>query len=149
MSFGGSEVTAQSVYWTDTGSSKVQRLDLDAGAGAGIEDLLTVGQVFAPIDIVLDQASGEMYWTEGTPADFPIQRANLDGTNVELLVTGLVSPSGIALDVAAGKIYWTDIGTAKIQRANLDGSGVEDLLTLGVVFAPVDIALDIARNKIY
>ena len=43
MSFGASEVTAQSVYWTDIGSSKVQRLDLHAGAG--VEDLLTVGQV--------------------------------------------------------------------------------------------------------
>ena len=90
-----------------------------------------------------------MYWTEASPADFMIQRANLDGTNIELLVTGLVSPSGIALDVAAGKMYWTDIGTGKIQRANLDGSVVEDLLTIGAVFTPVDIALDVTGNKIY
>jgi len=147
MSFGAPEVTAQTIYWTDVGTSKVQRLDLNAGVG--VEDLLTVGQVFAPVDIVLDEGSGKMYWTEGTPADFQIQRANLDGTNIELLVTHLVSPSGIALAVAAGKLYWTDIGTGKIQRANLDGSGVEDLLTMGVVFTPVAIALDLTENKIY
>ena len=69
-----------------------------------------------------------MYWTDwGTDK---IQRANLDGSNIEDLVTqGLSSPSGIALDVEGGKMYWTDWGTAKIQRANLDGSNVEDLVT--------------------
>ena len=62
-----------------------------------------------------------------------IQRANLDGSNVEDLVTqGLSSPRGIALDVEGGKMYWTDSGTDKIQRANLDGSNIEDLVTQGL-----------------
>jgi len=139
--------SAQTIYWTDIGSSKIQRLELNSGVGA--EDLLTMGQVFSPVDIVLDQTGGKMYWTERSPADFMIQRANLDGTNVELLITGLVSPSGITLDPSGGKMYWTDIGTGKIQRANLDGSSVEELLTIGTVFTPVDIALDVPGNKIY
>ena len=43
-----------------------------------------------------------------------IQRANLDGSNIEDLVTqGVKSPDGIALDVAGGKMYWTDDGTEK------------------------------------
>ena len=56
-----------------------------------------------------------------------IQRANLDGSQVEDLVTGLSGPLGIALDVQGGRIYWTENWTDKIQRANLDGSHVEDL----------------------
>ena len=139
--------SAQTVYWTDIGSNKIQRIAL--ATGVGVEDLLTLGQVFTPVDIVLDQTGGKMYWTESTLADFMIQRANLDGSGLELLVTGLVSPSGIELDVAGGKMYWTDIGTSRIQRANLDGSGVEDLLAPGEVFEPIDIALDVAGNKIY
>ena len=138
---------AQTVYWTDIGSSKIQRLDLDSLVG--VEDLLTLGQVFTPVDIALDQAAGKMYWTEASPADFLIQRANLDGTDVELLVTGLVSPSGIELDLAAGKMYWTDMGTSKIQRSNLNGSAVEDLVAFIDGVTPVDIALDVAGNKIY
>ena len=47
-----------------------------------------------------------MYWTDGT--QHKIQRANLDGTRVEDLVTGLSDTSGIALDVVGGKMYWTD-----------------------------------------
>lgn len=77
-----------------------------------------------------------------------ISRANLDGTNEEILVADLLNPSGIALDTAAGKLYWTDIGTRKIQRANPDGTGVEDVITSSVV-APVRIALDLSAGKIY
>jgi hypothetical protein len=80
-----------------------------------------------------------MYWTD--QATDKIQRANLDGTSVEDLVTGLSLPFGIALDVAAGKMYWTDYDIGKIQRANLDGTSVEDLIT--GLSAPVGIALDV------
>ena len=84
-----------------------------------------------PAGIALDVAAGKMYWTDR--GNEWIQRANLDGSEVEGLVTsGLDSPYGIALDVAAGKMYWTDAGTDKIQRANLDGSVVEDLVTSGL-----------------
>jgi sugar lactone lactonase YvrE len=72
-------------------------------------------------------ASGKMYWTDS--ATDKIQRANLDGSRIEdLVTTGLQAPWGIALDTTKGKMYWTDAGTGKIQRANLDGSRVEDLI---------------------
>ena len=78
-----------------------------------------------------------------------IQRANLDGSNIEDLVTqGLEFPRGIALDVEDGKMYWTDTDTNKIQRANLDGSDVQDLVTQGLEF-PSGIALDVAGGKMY
>ena len=66
-----------------------------------------------------------MYWTDWETDK--IQRANLDGSQIEdLVTTGLDSPSSLALDVAGGKMYWIDAGTDKIQRANLDGSQIED-----------------------
>ena len=71
----------------------------------------------------------KMYWAE-IQSD-SIKRANLDGSNVEELVSGLADPLGIALDAAAGKMYWTDTGFGSITRANLDGSDVEDLVTTG------------------
>ena len=92
----------------------------------------------------------KMYWTDEDTGK--IQRANLDGSNIEDFVTGLITPESIALDVAGGKVYWTDKvqgneNAAKIQRANLDGSNVEDLITgLSVTEG---IALDIARGKMY
>ena len=87
-----------------------------------------------------------MYWTDAGTAK--IQRANLDGSGVEDLVTsGLSEPFGLDLDLGAGKMYWTDAGTAKIQRANLDGSGVEDLVTSGLSEPFGD--LDLGAGKMY
>ncbi len=62
-------------------------------------------------------AQDKLYWVD---AATKIQRANLDGTNIEdLVITD--TPYGIALDVAGGKMYWTTSWPRKIQRANLDG----------------------------
>ena len=94
-----------------------------------------------------DAGPSRMYWLDrGTDR---IQRANLDGSNVESLVTaGLNGPKELALDVAGGKMYWTDNGTDKIQRANLDGSQVEDLVTVGLI-GPAALELDVAAGRMY
>lgn len=87
----------------------------------------------------------KMYWAD--PEAGVIQRANLDGSNVETVVPKF-RPTGTAVDVAGGKIYWTDAGSnPRIQRANLDGTAVEDLVTgLGI---PFGIALDLTHGKLY
>ncbi|MCH7797809.1 MAG: right-handed parallel beta-helix repeat-containing protein [Planctomycetes bacterium] len=89
----------------------------------------------------------KMYWADST--DDKIQRANLDGTSVENVITaGLTAASYIAIDRAGGKIYWTDAGLDKITRANLDGTGVLDLITTGLS-NPRGIAIDRAGGKMY
>ena len=128
------------MYWTDGGTEKIQRANLD---GSGVEDLVT--GLSSPRGIALDLGAGKMYWTDSDTGK--IQRANLDGSGVEDLVTGLSGPRGIALDLGAGKMYWTDWDTEKIQRANLDGSGVEDLVT--GLSSPRGIALDLGAGKMY
>ena len=105
---------------------------------------------------VLQQSEGQqpphlgtsrMYWVDrGTNK---VQRSNLDGSNVEdLVTTGLSAPRALALDLDAGKLYWTDDGTNKIQRANLDGSQVEDLVTAGLAGA-ARLALDVPAGRMY
>ena len=132
------------MYWSDWGTDKIQRADLD---GSNVEDLVTTG-LDGPDGLSVDAAAGKLYWTDAGTAK--IQRANLDGSNIEDLITsGLSIPYGLALDVSGGKIYWTDRQSSKIQRANLDGSGVEDLLTLAGLAFPAEIAVDAAAGKIY
>ena len=95
--------------------------------------------------VVNCRSTPKMYWTDDQAGK--IQRANLDGSRVEDLVTGLIDPSALALDLDADKMYWTDDRAGKIQRANLDGTGVEDLITgLG---RPQGLALDLGAGKIY
>ena len=131
------------LYWTDFGTRKIQRSNLD---GSGVEDLVTTG-LDVPVGLALDVSGGKLYWTDfGTDK---IQRSNLDGSGVEdLVTTGLDVPVDLALDVSGGKLYWTDFGTDKIQRSNLDGSGVEDLVTTGLE-SPYSLALDVSGGKLY
>ena len=86
----------------------------------------------------------KIYWTDAW-AD-KIQRANLDGSGVEDLVTPAGQPFGLALDTVADKMYWTDIESNRIRRANLDGSGVEDMVT-GV--GSLGLAVDPGGGKMY
>lgn len=130
------------IYWTDSGTGKIQRANLD---GSNIEDLIT--GLSEPSGIALDQTSNKMYWTEAGTGK--IQRANLDGNDIEDLITaGLSEPRGIALDTANGKMYWTNYGIDKIQRANLDGTDIEDLITTGID-EPYGISLDTLNGKMY
>ena len=135
---------ASKLYWSDWGTDKIQRADLD---GSNVEDLISGAGLDRPYGLSLDSAGGKIYWADSGTRK--IQRANLDGSGIEDLLTPTDQniPSGLALDVSGGKIYWVDSGTKKIQRANLDGSGIEDLLTDQNI--PFDLALDVSGGKMY
>lgn len=90
---------------------------------------------------VIVSKMSQIYWTSAGR----IQRANLDGSNIEDLVTGLDWAHNLALDVGEGKMYWTEYRSyrsGEIRRANLDGSDIEDLVT-GLHF-PQGLALDLS-----
>ncbi|MCY3742472.1 MAG: SMP-30/gluconolactonase/LRE family protein [Candidatus Poribacteria bacterium] len=128
------------IYWTNR-SGRIQRIRSDS---SDIENLTT--DVCSPIGIALDILGGQMYWTSGCK----IQRANLDGSNVEELVPSSKGiKEGIALDIDGNKMYWTvwNATPNKIQRANLDGSDIEDIIT--DLKSPRGIALDVPNGKMY
>jgi len=113
----------------------VRRSELDGGL---VEDLVQSYSDLAG-GIALDPVGEKVYWTDERARDDPppagqastkVQRANLDGTEVEDLLTGgLVRPTGIAVDPAAGTLYWADASTGTISRANLDGSEAEEVVS--------------------
>ena len=122
------------IYWVE--DEKIRQV---SHASTHVQDFVT--GVRRQTSIALDVAGGKIYWTNRG-----IQRANLDGTHVENLVSG-VSPDSIDLDVSGSKIYWTNWQENRIQRANLDGTHVETLIT--ELEWPKGIALDVARGKMY
>ena len=77
------------------------------------------------------------YWPDAVLGK--IQRANLDGTQVEDHILELGFIIGLAVDSEEEKIYWSAPGADKIQVANMDGSNIEDVVT-GIPL-PVEIAL--------
>ena len=166
------------MYWADGNASRIQRANLDGSQVETLVSAVDVDQNLRspvtfgtdnspftfflgfrspfetednsmhPVGIALDVGRGKMYWTDEN-WDM-ILRANLDGSQVEPLVTtGLKRPVGIALDVGRGKMYWTDRGegTSDISRANLNGSQRETLVTS--VALPHHLALDVGQGKMY
>ena len=142
------DLQAPPIFWTDRGTDKIQRMNLD---GTNIEDIITIERGILG-GIALDVAGSKMYWTDwGFPSG--IQCANLDGSNAQTLVNIDDDPWDIALDVAEGKVYWTvdrigEDGQGKIQRANLDGTNVETLVS-GLTKTPDYITLDLTERKMY
>lgn len=77
-----------------------------------------------------------------------IRRTNLDGTNVEdVLSTG--ASFGMAIDLAADKLYWTNTAFETVERVNLDGSDHQFLIQSSPDANPLGIALDVANGKMY
>ncbi len=151
------DTSSGKMYWADVKAGNIQRANLD---GSEVEDLIT--GLDRPFGVALDVEASKIYWTTGglifevgrvgewsvSASDYgDLQRANLDGSRVEVLVPGVVWPGNIALDTAGDKMYWVDAAESKIRRANLDGSGIEDLVTEGEWLDLV--ALDVAGGKMY
>jgi DNA-binding beta-propeller fold protein YncE len=134
------------IYWTDTlsdGHSGIRRANLD---GTLIEDVVTT----IVMGIAVDPINSKVYWTN--QGNRKIQRASLDGSNGENLVTpataDIISPWGIDLDLTGGKLYWVDGSIGKLQRANLDGSAVEEL-RVGLTAPLREIALDVPGSMLF
>ncbi len=134
--------------------SELPDVKLRQSNGSGPDSDLWAGVLLNPVlqrnhtvTITTDgsDVSRPMYWTDGSRQ---IRRSQLDGTQVQTLVTTIGSPPWqIALDVSGDKMYWTAPGPDKIQRADLNGTNVEDLVT--DLPNPVGIALDVSDGKMY
>ena len=136
------DAASDKIYLTNA-YGKVQRLNLD---GSKFQPNLITG-LDTPRHLVLDVADGKVYWTETTEASGRVRRANLNGSGVQNVATGLVPP--LSLAVANGKIYWTEGNRKrwKTTRANLDGTNSELLETLPS--ASTGIAVDTRHNSLY
>ena len=123
---------------------KIQRLNLD---GSAFQPNLIIG-LETPRHLTLDTAGGKVYWTEQTSdRTGKIRRANLDGSDVQLVKDLTSAPRGLAADITNSKLYLSN-GWGKIQRLNFDGSNyqpnfITDLESLG------ELAVDAAGGKLY
>ena len=126
------------------GWGKIQRLNVDGSAFQPnlITDLET------PRHLTLDTAGGKVYWTEQTSGRTgKIRRANLDGSNVQLVKALTSTPLGLAADITNGKLYLSN-SWGKIQRLNFDGSNYQPNFITDLE-SPGELAVDAASGKLY
>jgi low density lipoprotein receptor-related protein 5/6 len=108
----------QRLYWTDFNVDKIARTDLIAHTTV----TLVTGEKDIPLGIDLNLDAGLMYWVDSGTGK--LRRAQLDGTSVQDVLTGLNSPRDLALDLEHGRVFW-NLGNGNMWRANLDGTNSE------------------------
>ena len=135
-------VSPAEIFWTNFVGGDVYHAALD---GTGVEELLSDMGVIL-YGIAVDRMNEHVYWGNW---DAKIQRANLDGTDVEdVVATGPEgSVMGLALDVAGNRMYWGQLGDYGIFSATLSGTEVMKLVDLDYV-PPLGAAVDRAAARI-
>jgi hypothetical protein len=141
-------------YWSDLERNAIFRRALD-GSGP-IQEILGGMPFIASIhSIDIDPREQKLYFGFVNPlidSLFPgsIARINLDGTDLETVVSGLTEPRGIAVHAEADLVYWTDVslkGHGVIGRAASDGGNAEFLVE--DLILPHGIDLDVAAEQLY
>ena len=129
------------LYWIDAKTDTLQHL-----VDTEVKNLVSDTQ--NATSLTVDTANEKLYWTEKTSnRTGKIQRANLDGTNIQLVKDLTSAPLDIALDTAGGKLYLSN-AWGKIQRMNLDGSNFQPNFITDLM-APQNLVLDSVDGKLY
>lgn len=129
------------IFWASQDVNKIMCINSDK---TGKFDVIST-DLANPVGLAIDTLNDKIYWSDfGTDN---IERANLNGSSRETVISGLTSVLGIALDLENNKIYWAGGNDQVILRADIDGSNI-DTLVKGLDH-PIGIALDVANNKIY
>jgi len=142
--------TAPHLYWLDINSNRVMH-----SSDFKTAQTLVARTGTAPDGVAVDVAGGKIYWTNmgsllGTGGG-TLQRANLDGSNVETIVPAGVAqtPKQMQLDLTNKHVYWCDREGAKVFRAGLDGSNPEAIVSGHGYRELVGVALDVPAGKFY
>jgi hypothetical protein len=76
-------------------------------------------------------AATHLYWVDNGPDGIgTVNKANLDGTSPQTIVTGQGNPDGLAVD--SSHIYWNNygaVGNSAVNEANLDGTNPQTIAT--------------------
>ena len=110
----GITVAGDKIYWAeeiDENSGKVQRANLN---GTKVETLATVQGL--PTGISIDTAAGKVYWANSLGG---IQRTDLNGGEVEAVVSGISSPGDFVLIPGAQPTIPTTPETPAITGATV------------------------------
>src|SRR6185437_3808254 len=79
---------------------------------------------------------GGLCWAD----DSSIWQANLDGTNIQDLLSAWEPTMGVAVD--SSHVYWINRNTGAVRRANPDGSNIQDLVPGQFALATGGVAVD-------
>lgn len=136
------------IYWGE--GRYVKKANID---GTNAQTLATVVRQVG--GLALDLTNNKLYFSEFQGPNALIVQCNLDGTDIDTIVTSPISYGQtytLAISPTLQKLYWTEransgTGSNSVLRCNLDGSNVETLMTISN-FMP-GLAIDDKNQKLY
>ena len=112
-----------------------------AGEGSDCSDIDEVG-----IADVCESTAPKIYWLDTSTAK-DVLRANLDGSDIEPVITADGSIIAFAIDRPANKIYWAI--NSRVSRANLNGANVETLIDASMIQSVLGLTIDPPSGLMY
>ena len=85
-----------------------------------------------------------MYWTIYPGS---IAKAGMDGSDSNVIVSGLQYPAGIAVDFDASRLYWANQVADRMESRNLAGGDIRTIVQLSASTEPWGLALH--GSKLY
>ncbi|KAK3564778.1 hypothetical protein QTP86_026407 [Hemibagrus guttatus] len=110
------------VYWVDTHTGVLSRVDLD---GTHAQKLLSLGKGIS--GLAVDWRENSVYWSSRKTGT--IRRADTDGHDVKTVLRDLTQPSSVVTDPNTGYVFWLSAGMmSSIQRSDLTGGLITTVL---------------------
>lgn len=110
------------LYFIEYDAGAIRKISLEPGSSA--EPVADISGK-AGVGLAYDPENEKIYFSDfENTDDGKIWRMDVDGSNMEAIVSGITDPYSIAINLNGDKIYWAD-DDGNISRANLDGSSLE------------------------
>ena len=131
------------VYWTEMtgdGSGTINSANL---SGTDVTELTSIQAV--PMGIAVDGSRSKLYWTNSRGR---VQSANLDGSGIINVVSGLGSPAELVLSNSIAAPAAAPAGTASGSKYDVNGDGSvnnadSDAITVAIAAGATDAKYDV------
>ncbi|XP_033115105.1 low-density lipoprotein receptor-related protein 2-like [Anneissia japonica] len=110
------------LYYTETKLLAINAVNLDT------LKLVTVvsGDIENPRAIAVHPGIGYIFWTDwGTGV---VEKAGMDGSHRQVLISQLISPNGLTIDFPTSTLYWIDATLDALQSSDLNGENLATVL---------------------
>ncbi|MFO0914814.1 MAG: hypothetical protein U0795_17785 [Pirellulales bacterium] len=153
------DVERGQVYWSVLGDEAHPSAIVGANLDGSNAKTLISGEWLSEVHgLAVDPIGKQLFFSFVNPMidslrPGAIAKAQLDGSGVQVIVSGLFQPMGVAVDPIRQEVFWAHQTTlspkagGSIEAADFRGQGVHVLL--GGLVEPYGVALDPSTNYIY
>jgi Secretion system C-terminal sorting domain/Domain of unknown function (DUF5050) len=129
-----------------SGAGTIKKCDIN---GKNISTIVS-SNFNKPQGFQIDFVKQKVYWINGSNSN--IYKANLDGTNEELVIdistSGSVFRSSIDLGINNDQIFWLDRNNSLVSSASIDGNSLKTIIQDNLD-EPYEVIVDNHNKKVY